>query len=98
MRIGGHVPTSITFIRKILLTQLIAQLCTQLVHVVSCNWSRDDPPSPLYQPQLATWTSCAQNCANGCVTRITLFNNMIFSRGKKRLHDFQRESKPNPLV
>ena len=40
--------------RKILLTQLIAQLCAQLIHVASCDWWRGNPSPPLRQPQLAT--------------------------------------------
>ena len=27
--------------------------------VMSCGWWRGDPPSPLHQPQLAMWASCA---------------------------------------
>ena len=29
-----------------------------------------DPTSPFHQPQLATWTSCGQNCGFRCGTRI----------------------------
>ena len=45
---------------------LVPQLYAQLTHVTSCGWWRGDGGSPLHQPQLTTWASCAQNC----VTRI----------------------------
>ena len=43
--------------------QLYAQLCALLAHVASYGWWKSGVRSPLHQPQLATWVSCAQNCA-----------------------------------
>ena len=42
---------------------LVPQLCAQLAHVASCGWWRGGGGSPLHQPKLATWASCAQSCA-----------------------------------
>ena len=46
------------------------RLCGELWLVEGCPHM--DPPTPLYQPQLATWVSCGASCATRTAPKLQL--------------------------
>ena len=64
---------------------LVPQLCAQLAHMASCVWWRGGGGSPLHQPKLAMWVSCAQrlchqNFPNGTLCLTSQVVDLTFNR------------------